>query len=101
MLEVRAVMPPKNEKSFKTILLISVLLVAVSASAEKRGQVLHVFNTTYDTSPEGNVVFDAAGNIYGTSADTFYCFMGPPCGEIWELTPTSGGQWQKNVLHDF
>lgn len=68
-----------------------------------------VFNTlfsfdSYDGSgPAAGVVFDKAGNLYGTtggggtaqSCDGFY-----PCGVVFELSQTSG-QWAENVLYNF
>jgi uncharacterized repeat protein (TIGR03803 family) len=52
----------------------------------------------------GSLVFDQAGNIYGT---TFLggaygpCFDGLNCGTIFKLTPESGGKWQESVIWDF
>lgn len=45
---------------------------------------------------EGDLVFDAAGNIYGTS----YGGGQYGGGTVFKLTPTGGG-WTKTVLHDF
>jgi uncharacterized repeat protein (TIGR03803 family) len=46
--------------------------------------------------PKGGVVFDAAGNLYGT---TFYCL--PDCvGTVFELTPTGSG-WMQTILYTF
>jgi uncharacterized repeat protein (TIGR03803 family) len=46
---------------------------------------------------DGELVFDAAGNIYGTTA---YGGGGDGGGTVFKLTP-SGGGWTKTVLHDF
>jgi uncharacterized repeat protein (TIGR03803 family) len=46
----------------------------------------------------GNIVFDAAGNIYGTA------ILGGPgvFGVVFKLSPTaSGGPWKEKVLHAF
>jgi len=53
--------------------------------------------------PAAGVVFDAAGNLYGTtggggtaqSCNNFY-----PCGVVFELSP-SNGEWTENVLYNF
>jgi uncharacterized repeat protein (TIGR03803 family) len=44
----------------------------------------------------GNVTFDQAGNMYGTTS-AFGAFA---CGVVWELTPSAGG-WTESVLYNF
>jgi uncharacterized repeat protein (TIGR03803 family) len=48
--------------------------------------------------PNGGLIFDSAGNLYGT---TFYGGVGSGYGTVFELTPTSGGQWNETVLYNF
>jgi hypothetical protein len=59
--------------------------------------------------PNGNLVFDGAGNLYGatsfggskgTTCDKFY---GGQCGTVFKLSPpkTKGGKWTEEVLHNF
>jgi uncharacterized repeat protein (TIGR03803 family) len=59
--------------------------------------------------PNGNLVLDSAGNLYGattfgggngTTCDTFY---GGQCGAAFELIPPKekGGKWTQKVLHAF
>ncbi len=54
--------------------------------------------------PFGNVVFDAAGNLYGTTSrggvGHVGCFQAG-CGTIYELSPTASGPWQETQLHAF
>ena len=61
--------------------------------------VLYSFQGTDDASfPTSTLVFDAAGNLYGTSSTG-----GNPscdCGTIFKLAPRSGG-WDESVLHAF
>src|SRR5262249_54393423 len=61
--------------------------------------VLYSFRGTDDASfPTSTLVFDAAGNLFGTSSTG-----GNPscdCGTIFKLTPRSGG-WDESVLHRF
>jgi uncharacterized repeat protein (TIGR03803 family) len=47
--------------------------------------------------PTGGVIFDQAGNLYGTTV------AGGPyvAGVVFELTPTAGGFWTQSVLHAF
>jgi hypothetical protein len=58
--------------------------------------------------PQGNLVFDSAGNLYGatlfgggkgTTCDPFYQY----CGTVFELSPPKqkGGKWTEKVLHSF
>ncbi len=72
----------------------------------KRGgwttKVLHYFNTSADgVSPQAGVIFDKAGNLYGTTlgGGSDSCFLG--CGVVFELTPKAGGSWREKVLHRF
>jgi uncharacterized repeat protein (TIGR03803 family) len=45
--------------------------------------------------PAGGVTVDAAGNLYGTTANG-----GTGCGAVYELTP-NGTAWSETTLHDF
>jgi uncharacterized repeat protein (TIGR03803 family) len=47
--------------------------------------------------PEGNLIFDASGNLYGTTA----AGGSNAEGTTFELTPAGGGRWTETVLHDF
>jgi uncharacterized repeat protein (TIGR03803 family) len=50
----------------------------------------------YHCGPYGNLVMDAAGNLYGTTySDGAYGY-----GSVFKLTPASG-QWTYSSLHDF
>jgi uncharacterized repeat protein (TIGR03803 family) len=61
-------------------------------------------NSQDGANPSANLVFDAAGNLYGTTM-----FGGPirtgkcngGCGTVFELTPGSNGTWTEKVLHFF
>jgi uncharacterized repeat protein (TIGR03803 family) len=58
--------------------------------------ILHSFNSSDGEGVWGGVIFDAKGNLYGTT------FVGGAYGEgtVYELTP-SGGVWTQTVLHSF
>lgn len=47
--------------------------------------------------PQGGVILDSAGNLYGT---TLYAGGGNGCGTVFQLV-NSNGVWTKNVLHPF
>jgi len=65
---------------------------------------LYAFQNQSDGgSPTGDLVFDSAGNLYGT---TEYggtlggnCTYG--CGTVYELSPSSSGGWTETVLYSF
>jgi uncharacterized repeat protein (TIGR03803 family) len=64
-------------------------------------QVLYSFDGNDGTMPFCSLIFDAAGNLYGTtSGGGTYCGE-RPCGTVFELTPTEGGGWTETVLHNF
>jgi len=48
-------------------------------------------------TPEGALVFDAQGDLYGTT------FVGGSsnCGGVFKLTPVTGGGWKTRVQHTF
>jgi uncharacterized repeat protein (TIGR03803 family) len=60
-------------------------------------------NGTDGFSPNGNLIFDAAGNLYGTTgAGGAYGVPGFDIGgTVFELTPNPSGSWTKKVLHSF
>ena len=63
--------------------------------------VLHTFEKTDGANAYGgDLIFDVAGNIYGTTYNggTGACFGG--CGVVYKMTP-SGGTWTQTVLYNF
>jgi uncharacterized repeat protein (TIGR03803 family) len=61
-------------------------------------KVLHQFGPDNDGSePNGGLVFDPAGNLYGT---TLYGGAWG-YGTVFELTPTATGVWTETILHSF
>jgi uncharacterized repeat protein (TIGR03803 family) len=54
--------------------------------------------------PSGNLVFDEAGNLYGTTVGggkLGSCSYQAGCGTIFELSPNSDGSWTETVLYRF
>jgi uncharacterized repeat protein (TIGR03803 family) len=49
-------------------------------------------------NPNGGLIFDAAGNLYGT---THYGGGGSGNGTVFELSPQAGGGWTETVLWPF
>jgi len=74
-------------------------------------QVLHIFGGHAKgdgNTPAGGVIFDAAGNLYGTTAygGTGNCVVlgsKSGCGTVFVMKPpaTKGGKWTENVLYSF
>jgi hypothetical protein len=63
--------------------------------------VLYTFTCGADGGgPEGALVLDAAGNLYGTTpiGGTGAC---GGCGVVFELTPSSTVPWNETVIYDF
>ena len=60
-------------------------------------KLLHSFNDTDGALPRAGLIFDAAGNLYGTTSEGgAYSW-----GTVFELTPAGGGNWTETVLHSF
>jgi uncharacterized repeat protein (TIGR03803 family) len=68
-----------------------------SASKTGASRILHNFGNGKDgINPQADLIFDASGNLYGTTAN------GGPYGggTVFELTPKTGG-WGEKILHNF
>ncbi len=61
-----------------------------------------LFSDKDGAQPSAPVLFDTAGNLYGTTAGGggSGCYnLG--CGAIFELTPTTDGHWKEKVIYGF
>jgi uncharacterized repeat protein (TIGR03803 family) len=58
---------------------------------------LHYFKYSDGSLPRGPLVFDAAGNLFGVTADG----GSKGNGTVFELSPLSGGGWSEILIHDF
>jgi uncharacterized repeat protein (TIGR03803 family) len=67
--------------------------------------VLYDFSGTPDGNPLSPLIFDAAGNLYGTisvgGSNNAYCQKVNGCGVVFELSPTASGPWTETVLYTF
>lgn len=54
-------------------------------------------NTLDGWSPTSGLVFDAAGNLYGTTSSGGAAVV----GAVFELSPATGGGWTESVIHSF
>ena len=84
-----------------------VFQLSPGANGDWTEKLLHSFSTNNGdgTSPAGELIFDAAGNLYGTT--TYGGAFGSNCGSyncgtVFELTPGSTtASWSEKVLHRF
>lgn len=58
-------------------------------------RILHSFSGNDGWDPDGTLIFDAQGNLYGNT------FLGGTGGVTFELMPQSGGTWKEKVVHSF
>jgi len=94
-------MPRVSLQNSFLIAALSVLLLGSVADAGTE-KVLHSFSIADGDVPYGGVVFDASGNLFGT---TFYggstnC-NGAGCGVVFKLTPAAGGSWAESTIYAF
>jgi len=81
-----------------TLIIASATLMLVPGTeAASNYKVLYQFTGGADGFMPSGVVFDAAGNLYGTT----YSGGSYGWGSVFELTPNADGTWTENVLYSF
>jgi len=76
------------------------LLATTPASAASKERILYSFRSGADGAyPGTSLVFDAAGNLYGTTPAGGYGCGVNGCGIAFKLTPGADGKWTETVLH--
>jgi uncharacterized repeat protein (TIGR03803 family) len=97
-------MQSKNHSwhAVRSFVAIAVVLGTAVCACAVTEQVIYSFSDSLKSGIyPGILVFDAAGNLYGTGGGgSGYCNLVGPCGVIFELSPTPLG-WTESVLHDF
>jgi uncharacterized repeat protein (TIGR03803 family) len=80
-----------------TVMLALGLMLSAGAGAASKYKTLHTFKGKDGGFPIGNLIFDAAGNLYGAT------IVGGAYrkGTVFKLTPNSDGSWTESVLHSF
>ncbi len=82
-----------------TLAIFAAILFVTSTGAAAEEKVLHSFNSngTDGIHPQALLIFDAAGNLYGTTSQG----GSSSAGMVFELTPAGGGTWTEKVLYSF
>jgi uncharacterized repeat protein (TIGR03803 family) len=62
-----------------------------------RETILHNFQNSDGNAPYAGLIFDAAGNLYGTTSEG----GARGWGNVFELLPQSNGSWKEKILHSF
>ena len=75
----------------------TVFELSPSSSGTWTETILLNFDSTNGAYPQGTLIFDTAGNLYGTTG------RGGAAGNgvVFELSPSSGGGWTETILYDF
>ena len=80
-------------------------LMCASATGQNNFKVLHSFSgyPNDGLSPVSDVVFDRAGNLYGTTAGggSGNGCGDNGCGTVYELSPNKDGSWSEAVIYSF
>jgi uncharacterized repeat protein (TIGR03803 family) len=73
------------------------LLVTGTRAIAQTETVLYNFNGKDGAGPLAGLIFDASGNLYGTTSTG-----GAAGGDaVFELTPSAGRGWTEKILHSF
>ncbi|MGH7869410.1 MAG: choice-of-anchor tandem repeat GloVer-containing protein, partial [Candidatus Dormibacteraceae bacterium] len=83
--------------------LATIALMSVFTVAQAPEKVLYSFGASANdgASPNGGLVFDKAGNLYGTTESGGLTGCSGHCGTVFELSPANKGTWTETVLYQF
>jgi hypothetical protein len=95
----------RNSRNRKLSLGLSAAIIFLTSfmtaprAPSQTARVLHSFgsNTKAGLAPASNLIFDSAGNLYGTTIEGGTDNV----GTVFELKPTPGGPWTEVLLHSF
>jgi len=89
-------LPKRSSLIGAAVLLVYALVLAPAMGAQVTFTTLYSFDGRDGQGPESSLIFDPAGNFYGTTnAGGIFGY-----GTVFELTPNAGG-WTETVLHNF
>ncbi len=73
-----------------------------TASGEWEETILHKFTGGSDGKyPDGGLIFDRTGNLYGTASEGGLVNADCYCGTVFKLAPDGNGQWTETTLYAF
>src|ERR1700727_1066473 len=94
----------QHPRVLQVCLLILTLVIGIlpaSASAQVFKKIFDFNSNSVGLYPNGSLVFDSAGNLYGTAGGGGSCSVQSyGCGLVFELSPSSSG-WTETILHVF
>jgi uncharacterized repeat protein (TIGR03803 family) len=80
------------------MIVIAILMLAPDSGAQSEYKTLYKFKGGKDgNGPQAGLVFDMAGNLYGTTESG----GANKAGTVFKLTPTSAGGWTESVVYSF
>ena len=79
----------------------TVFKLAYSGGRWKETQLYAFPNCADGCLPSGTMVFDKAGNLYGTASGGIVACGGETCGTVFKLTPQKNGKWKYSVVYKF
>lgn len=89
----------------RTLFSFAVLFTFLSAASASKAGAEYKFRGVPDGSqPNGGLVSDAAGNLYGTTSGGGHSqcgFSTPFCGTVFKFATGTNGQWMYTILYKF
>lgn len=82
---------------FLTATLLCACLPVLPTHAQTENVIYSFSGGTDESNPEGGLIVDGGGNLYGVTLVGGTGFA----GTVYELSPASGGAWTKTILHSF
>jgi len=80
----------------------SIFRLAKGPTGHWNMSVLYEFRGGKDgDGPNGDLVFDSSGNLYGTTIYGGLSSGSGCCGTVFELTPTASGPWKEKPIYSF
>lgn len=84
----------------------TVFKLAPSGKGGWTESVIYAFNASAGSSPQTDLVFDAQGNLYGTTkygggAGGNTCNFFGGCGAVFQLAPQADGSWKETTIYAF
>jgi len=101
-------MPRTNLVFARTLVFnaIASVILAAGTLAAQTETTIHAFPGFHDEGhangyPNGGLIADSAGNLYGTTGALGNPCTTSNCGTVFELSPVTGGGYTQTVLHSF